>query len=72
MGSLFFWKDLVSMKYPRVLYIRGTVAIAGPMGWGTMLSGCIKKHRSSQPFVLPQGMPAMGNDSMEFDSRRIV
>ena len=43
MGSLFFWKDLVSMKNPRVLYIQDTVAIAGAVGWGTMLPGCIQE-----------------------------
>lgn len=60
MGSLFFRKDLVSMKNPRVLYIRDAVAIAGAVGWGTMLSGCIQEAQELSIFSALPGCPSYG------------
>lgn len=60
MGSLLFWKDLVSTKYPRVLYIRDKVAFAGAVGWGTMLSECIQEVQELSTFSALPGCPSNG------------
>lgn len=60
MDPLFSWKDLVSMKNPRVLCIRDTVAIAGAVGWGAMLSGCTQEAQELSIFSSLPGCPSYG------------